>query len=253
MPTTRLAICPILALPGPKGSTTIRQSSTFWSLLPYLEQQCSTTPFPPTKRAPRTSTDRDGRSRWRHTSAGRTAAALKSPAKARLNLNSYNVNGQVLFNLKEYPLRGDVHGWDFEYGIACRASGHLWRSSGGNTDQWLQRLASNQPHYGRPDCLLACAATTNSFPGFPGFVQYSTSMINDPANGNVKSWKKPQAAPLTGPQGTCDPTTASGGHPAVVVTGICDGSVRNVSGNITLKTWNAVLTADQGETIGDDF
>ena len=62
---------------------------------------------------------------------------------------------------------------------------------------------------------------------------------------------RPQAAPSLGNTGNLIPTTASGGHPNVVMVGMGDGSIRGVSANILLKTWNAVLTPDKGETVGD--
>jgi hypothetical protein len=92
--------------------------------------------------------------------------------------------------------------------------------------------------------------TTNTLPaGFPGFgIAYPTAKVNDPANGNVASWKAPQAAPTLGPTGTCDPLTASGGHPGVVMVGMGDGSVRGIPSTISLRAWNAILTPRGGET-----
>jgi hypothetical protein len=42
-------------------------------------------------------------------------------------------------------------------------------------------------------------------------------------------------------------------HPAAVMIGMADGSVRPVSGRIALATWNAVLTPDRGESIPGEF
>jgi prepilin-type N-terminal cleavage/methylation domain-containing protein len=240
----------------PKGSTTLRQSSTFWSWLPYLEQQALFNSLP---------TNQTSTAYFNGSGRPITVAAYicrsdgsgiqKTGQGAGWNLNSYNVNGQVLFNLKEFPRAAMCTDGTSNTVMIVEHLAICGGRAGGNTATNGRSVwpAINLTT-GDPIVYWPGAATTNSFPGFPGFgTQYSTAMINDPANNNIKSWKKPQAAPLTGPLGTCDPTTASGGHPSVVVTGICDGSVRNVSGNITLKTWNAVLTADQGETIGDDF
>ena len=69
---------------------------------------------------------------------------------------------------------------------------------------------------------------TNTPPGIaPGTnaVQYPTAKIPDPANGNVLSFKVPQASPSLGASGTCDPLTASSMHSSVVLVGLGDGSV----------------------------
>ena len=42
-------------------------------------------------------------------------------------------------------------------------------------------------------------------------------------------------------------------HPAVVVMGIADGSVRPISGRIPLATWNALLTPERGEAITGEW
>jgi hypothetical protein len=105
---------------------------------------------------------------------------------------------------------------------------------------------------GDPIVYWPGAATTNSFSSisFPGgATKYPTAMIPDPANNNVQSWKLPQAGPKLGTTGNCDPLTSSGMHPAVVIQGMADGSVRPISPKITLATWNALLTPKGGETI----
>ena len=62
------------------------------------------------------------------------------------------------------------------------------------------------------------------------------------ANGNVASWKLPQATPSLGTSGTCDPLTANSMHSGTVLLGLGDGSVRGVGSNISLRSWNAALT-----------
>jgi len=84
-------------------------------------------------------------------------------------------------------------------------------------------------------------------------IQYSTAKVADPANGNVPSWKVPQANPTFGSTGTCDPLTANAMHTGVAMVGVGHGSVRSVSSTITMKTWNAVLTPMGGEVIGSDW
>jgi len=97
---------------------------------------------------------------------------------------------------------------------------------------------------------------TNNPPGLaPGTfaLQYPTAKIPDPANGNVLSFKLPQASPSLGTGGTCDPLTASSMHSGVVLVGLGDGSVRGVSASVSLRTWNAALTPAGGEVLGSDW
>jgi len=240
----------------PKGSTTIKQASTFWALLPYLEQQAVYDSLPSNQ----TSTAYFNSSTRPITIAAYICRSDASGIDKRgqgisFNLNSYNANGQVLFSGDQYPRAAMCTDGTSNTVLLVEHLAICGQRTGGNSAT-SGRSVWPAINLTTGDSIVywTGAATTNSFPGFPGFgTQYPTAMIADPANGNVKSWKKPQAGPITGPQGNCDPTTANGGHPAVVVTGICDGSVRNVSGNISLKTWNAALTADKGDTIGDDF
>ncbi|HEY2412950.1 MAG TPA: DUF1559 domain-containing protein, partial [Pirellulaceae bacterium] len=240
----------------PKGSTTLKQASAFWALLPYIEQQALFNSLP---------TNQTSSAYFNPSTLPITVSAyicrsdgsgiLKTGQGAGWNLNSYNANGQVLFSGSQYPRAAMCTDGTSNTVLLVE---HLalcgGRAGGNNATNGRSVWPAVNLTTGDSIVYWTGAATTNSFPGFPGFgTQYPTSMIPNPANGNVKSWKAPQAAPITGPLGTCDPTTASGGHPSVVVTGICDGSIRNVSANISLLTWNAVLTADKGDTIGSDF
>ena len=83
----------------------------------------------------------------------------------------------------------------------------------------------------------------SSYLATPVFVTGSISgYVQDPNNGNVLSWKVPQARPTMGPSGTCDPLTGNSGHTGAIVVCLGDGSVRLVSVSISMKTWNAALT-----------
>jgi type II secretory pathway pseudopilin PulG len=53
--------------------------------------------------------------------------------------------------------------------------------------------------------------------------------------------------------GNCDPTLASTPHPAGIVVGLADGSVRIVSPAISGTTWWAVCTPASGDTPGSDW
>jgi hypothetical protein len=178
----------------------------------------------------------------------------RSGTGAGWNLSSYNVNGQVFFG--NWPALGNTFQdgtsntiFFVEHLALCR------NPSGGNsaTDGRSVWPAVNLTT-GDPIVYWPGAATTTSFPGFPGFgIQYPTAMIPDPANGNVLSWKGPQVAPTMGPTGTCDPTTASSGHTGGVQVCLGDGSVRSVPETISLRTWNAALTPNSGDLIGSDW
>jgi prepilin-type N-terminal cleavage/methylation domain-containing protein len=240
----------------PKGSITLKQSSTFWSILPFLESQALFDSLPSNQTA---SAYFNASSRPVFVNAyicrSDASGIQRNGQGAGWNLNSYNVNGQVFYTGSQYPRAAMCTDGTsntvlyVEHLALCRN-----RAGGNNATDGRSVWPAVNLTTGDPIVYWPGAATTSSFPGFPGFgTQYSTAMIPDPANGNVKSWKAPQAGPTIGPTGTCDPTTSNGGHPSVVVVGMADGSVRSVSARITLKTWNAVLTADKGETIGDDF
>jgi prepilin-type N-terminal cleavage/methylation domain-containing protein len=82
---------------------------------------------------------------------------------------------------------------------------------------------------------------------------YATAMVPDPANGNVRSFKLPQIHPTVGAAGNCDPLTANSGHSSVTVVSMADGSVREVSGSVTMKSWNAALTPNNSTVPGADF
>ena len=240
----------------PKSSKTLLRSSTFWSILPYMEKlalfdslpagqtssayfNSSTRPVPVSIYLCPSDTSgfkRDG-----------------TASNVAYNVNSYNVNGQV-FVTGQYPrLASLTDGTSntvmyVEHLALCRSPGGGNTATNGRCVWPAINLTTGDSIVYWPDATVAGKKP----PGFPGSAtQYPTAMIPDPANGNVMSWKVPQAAPTLGPNGKCDPTTSSGGHPAVVVTGIGDGSVRMVSEKITLAAWNSVLTPDKGEPIGE--
>jgi len=245
----------------PKGSTQLRQCSTFWALLPYLERQALYNSLP----ANQTSSAYFNQHQANFSRLAYVAAYVcpsdqsgiqRNGTGASYNLNSYNVNGQV-FVTGQYPrlalmTDGTTNTALFvEHVALCRE-----RSGGNNATNGRCVWPAVNLTTGDSIVYWPGAATTSSFTNiaFPGFgTRYPTAMIPDPANGNVLSWKTPQAGPTLGPQGTCDPTTSNGLHPAVVITGLADGSVRLVSSKITIATWNAVLTPDKGETISGDW
>jgi prepilin-type processing-associated H-X9-DG protein len=48
-------------------------------------------------------------------------------------------------------------------------------------------------------------------------------------------------------------TTANSNHGSGVNLALCDGSVRFVSNSVSMATWRAVGSRDQGEVLGNDF
>jgi hypothetical protein len=245
---------PAFGYAWPRNSNTVPQCSTFWALLPYLEQQNLYTSLPA------------GQASAYYNGSGRpvTVKTYICPADysgvgvsgqgAGWNLSSYDVNGQVFF--PQYPELG--HSFSdgtsntvlfVEHLALCR------NPSGGNsaTDGRNVWPAVNLTT-GDPIVYWPGEATTTSYPGFPGFaIQYPTSQVPDPSNGNAPSWKVPEVGPSLGGTGTCDPTTANGGHPGGVVVGMGDGATRLVSPSVSLRTWNAALTPAGGEVLGSDW
>jgi prepilin-type N-terminal cleavage/methylation domain-containing protein len=238
----------------PKGSTTLAQSSTFWSILPYLEQE----PLFNQLRGVSPS------------SAYFNPAGTPVPVKVYIcpsdptnpnglgagwNLGSYNVNGMV-FCTGQYPSIGSSFPDGTSNTVLLVEHIALCRNpAGGNTatdgrSVWpAVNLTTGDPIVYWPTATTAMVPT--GFPGWP--MAYPTALVPDPANGNVPSWKTPQVAPTLGPTGTCDPTTASAQHTAGVLVGLGDGSTRPVSAAVSMRTWNAALTPAGGEVLGSDW
>ena len=242
----------------PKGSTTLKQSSPFWAYLPYLEQS-----------ALYNSLATAGQTSSAYFNGSGTPVPVKGyicPSDASgiqsngtgssYNLASYNVNGQVFFSAGEYPTIGSSFSdgtsntvLHVEHLALCRGPGNGNSATNGR-NVWPAVFLST----GDPIIYWTGEDTTTTFTGYSGTaVMYSTARVADPANGNVLSWKAPQAAPTLGATGTCDPTTANSGHTGAVLVGLGDGSVKGVSSSITLKTWNSALTPAGGEVLGSDW
>lgn len=239
----------------PRGSTTLKNSSLFWSLLPYLEQGNVANQL----------------------SAGSPSSAFNgsgTPVPVKVfncpsdptnpngigigyNLNSYNANGMV-FCTGQYLNIGSSFTDGTSNTVAIVEHIAVCRNpAGGNsaTDGRSVWPAINLTT-GDPVAYWPGEDTTSSPPGIgPGMFayQYATAKVPDPANGNVMSWKLPQATPTLGTSGTCDPLTASSMHSGAVMVALADGSVRAVNPSVTLRTWNAVLSPNGGEVPGSDW
>lgn len=246
----------------PKASTTLRQSSTFWSILPFMEQR------PLFEKLPTTTTS----SAFFNSATSAGSMVTKVPpylcpsdptilkgnatgTATNYNMNSYNVNGEVFCN-GNYPRLADMTDGTAQTVMLVEHIALCRLITGGNSAT-NGRCVWPAVNLTTGDSIVYWpnAATNNSVPtGMLGFAtHYPTAKIPDPANGNVASWRGPQASPTLGATGTCNPTTASSMHPGVVMVGMGDGSVRGINGSITLKTWNSVLTPDRGETLGADW
>jgi prepilin-type N-terminal cleavage/methylation domain-containing protein len=244
----------------PRGSQVLKQSSTFWSILPFMEKGTMYDLLP----AGQTSSayfnqvavkavsaeslicPSDGSGILRNGSGG---------VNAMWNMASYNVNGMVFYDLDYPTLAMMTDGTSntimyVEHIALCRN-----RDGGNNaTDGRVVWPAVNLTT-GDPIVFWQNCATSNAvLPGCPGFaIQYPTAQIPDPANGNVMSWKPPQGSPSLGPTGTCDPLTANSFHGGVVLVGVGDGSVRAISETISISTWNAALNPNEARPLGSDF
>lgn len=246
----------------PKSSTTLRQSSTFWSILPFLEQRnlFEKLPTTTTSSAFFNSATSTGSmvTKVKAYLCPSDVTVIKGDATgtgSNFNLNSYNVTGEVFWN-GQYPRLADMtDGTSSTVMIVEHIA--LCRSTAGGNNATDGRCVWPAVNLTTGDSIAYWPGenTTNAVPtGFLGFAtQYSTSKIADPANGGILSWRAPQASPTLGATGTCSPLTASSLHPGVVMCGIGDGSVKAVTGNITLKTWNAALTPAGGESMGSDW
>jgi prepilin-type N-terminal cleavage/methylation domain-containing protein len=83
--------------------------------------------------------------------------------------------------------------------------------------------------------------------------RFPQAKIPDPARGNKLSYRAPQDAPTLTAAGRCEPTTASSGHYDVVFASFVDGSVQGISPDISLGSWNALLTPAGGEISPGNF
>ncbi len=247
---------PAFGYAWPRGSTILRQSSTFWSLLPFMEQGNAFKSLPVNQRSSAYFNGSGRRVTVPTYICPSDYSGIQSDGTgAGWNLASYVVNAQV-FCTGQYPSLGRT----FQDGTSNTVffAEHLAlcrNPAGGNnaTDGRMVWPAVNLTT-GDPVVYWPNENVSNAVPpGFPGFAtRYATSKIPDPANGNVLSWKIPQTTPTVGTGGTCDPLTVNSGHDVVQVT-MGDGSVRGVSSAVSMRSWNAVLTPSGGDIPGSDW
>ena len=241
----------------PKKSTTLQAVSSFFAILPYMEQGNAYNTLP------------SGSDSAYFNGSGRplTVKELVCPSDASgispsgqgagWNLASYIVTGEV--STGRYPAVGSSFTDGTSNTILIVEHLALCRNPAGGNSATDGRNVWPAVNLTTGDALLYWPDmhTTNNpackAPNYTFAIQYSTAKVPDPANGNVLSWKVPQASPSFGPSGTCDPLTSSSGHTGVVLTALGDGSVRTVRTSVTMRAWNAALTPTGGESVGNEF
>ena len=238
----------------PQASATLTQCSTFWAILPFLEQTNLYNSLGSISASAYFNGSNTLATVKGYICPSDGSGILPNGTGAGWNLSSYNVNGQVFFG--QYPALARTFGDGTSNTVLYVEHLALCRSPGGGNSAIEGRSVWPAVNLttGDPIVYWMGEPTTSSYPGFPGFaIQYPTSMVPDPNNGNLPSWKVPQAAPTLGSTGICDPTTASSGHTGGANVGMGDGSIRLVTSSISMRTWNAALTPAAGDILGSDW
>jgi hypothetical protein len=260
---------PRFAFQFPKtASPTGQRMSTFWALLPYLDQRpmyefmtatqnssaynssnakmC----FVPAYLCPTDPSDFINRSQ-----------AIGVPGNL-FNLASYVVNGQVFVEAWTNLSSGIPDGTSNTV-MFCEHIALCPLAAGGNSAT-VGRNVWPATNFTTGDALIywngsvnAAGVPADAPPASTGFFNSAygaAAKVTDPVTG-TQMWKLPQPNPkmrITG-TGACDPLTANGGHPGHVIVCMADGTVRAVPGSITLQTWNALLTPKGNEPVTLDF
>ncbi len=242
----------------PRGSTTLRNSSTFWSILPYLEQENVFRSLP----AGQPSAFFNVASRPVTVKTYNCPADSTNPngQAAGWNLNSYNVNGMVFAN-GSYPSIPSTFTDGTSNTVILGDHIALCPNPAGGATATAGRCVWPAINLNTGDSIVywVGADLGNSPPLVPGVgpgmfaIHHPTAKIPDPANGNIRSWKRPQVAPTLGVTGSCDPLTLNSLHASVVMIAMADGSIRGIPNSISLRTWNVVLSPAGGEVPGSDW
>ncbi|OWK45489.1 DUF1559 domain-containing protein [Fimbriiglobus ruber] len=243
--------------PWPKSSTALVAKSNFWAILPYLEQTNLYNSLP----AGSASNAFNGSGTLAYVKTyicpSDASGITSNGTGAGWNLASYAINCQVFFG--QYPNLTSTFTDGTSNTIMYVEHIALCPNPGGNNTATAGRIVWPATNLTTGDPVVYWTGeATGTVPGNiganGGFAStYPTAMIPDPSNGNVLSWKGPQAAPTLGASGNCDPLTANSGHVGGVLVSLADGSVRSVAASISLRTWNAALTPAGGEVLGSDW
>jgi prepilin-type N-terminal cleavage/methylation domain-containing protein len=248
---------PAFGYSWPKNSTAIPNCSTFWAILPFLEQNNLYTTLGAGSSSASFNAAPPNLGVKTYICPSDYSGISSSGQGAGWNLASYNVNGQV-FVTSQYPNLTSTFTDGTANTVLYVEHLALCANPGGGNSATAGRVVWPAINLttGDPIVYWTGVATTASPPGMaPGTfaIQYSTAMTPDPSNGNALEFKVPQATPTVGTTGNCDPTTASGGHPGGIVVGMADGSTRLVTSSVSQKTWNAALTPAGGEILGSNW
>jgi type II secretory pathway pseudopilin PulG len=113
--------------------------------------------------------------------------------------------------------------------------------------QGLNELIANGGQCNGPGGDAYCGGTNWSDP----LLDFFAPVYNDLPNGVIT----PAFTPQIMPQFTqnCDPTRPSAGHTNVINAGLCDGSVRQVSGTVSAMTWFLANIPNDGQILGPDW
>jgi type II secretory pathway pseudopilin PulG len=250
---------PQFGYPWPRDNTLLTASSTFFSLLPFIEQ---TDVFGMLMASGQTSSayfntaDTPLAIRVYYCPADYSVANSVGIA-AGWNLSSYNVNGQVWVG-SGYPSFKTTFQDGTSNTVLFVEHLALCADINGGNSATAGRSVWPAVNLSTGDSIVYWPGATDAStgpPGFPGFaIDYPTAQVPDPDNGNAMEWKVPQVMPTVGVgSGTCDPTTASAGHPGETQATLGDGSVRPIAANISQRTWNYALTPAGGEVLGSDW
>ena len=242
------------AFAWPKNSTAIPACSVFWAILPFMEQGNLYNTLPNGQLSSYFNTS--NLLAIVNTYLCPSDTTNPNGTGDGWNLSSYNVNGLVFFTTQYAAIGssftdGTSNTVFFVEHIALCPNPAGGNSASAGRSVWPATNLTT----GDPIVYWTGENTTTSF-GLPagGFAtEYPNSMVADPNNGNILSWKRPQVAPTLGVAGNCDPTTANASHTGVVLVSMGDGSVRGVSASVSMKTWNAALTPMGGEVLGSDW
>jgi type II secretory pathway pseudopilin PulG len=251
---------PMHGWPWPQSpNSTLGNTSVFWVILPQLDQNNMYQQLPV------------GQPSSIFNAAGSIPPAVKvykcptdltnqNGTGAGQNLSSYSANGQLFLNPTN-PSYYRNYATGVQDGVSttvafvehialCASPAGGFTATAGQNVWPSVNLTTGDP------IVYWSGITTSTPPGMaPGTVAipYTTAMIPDPKNGNVLSFKAPQASPTLGATGTCDPTTANALHPTSVLVGMADSSAHAVNSSISLATWNAALTPNNHDTVGPDW
>ncbi len=242
----------------PRGSINLVNTSVFWALLPFLEQE----------NAYNALTGLSKQSSYYNGSSHPLSIKIficpldysgvnDGQGGAGWNLASYAENGQV-FVSNNYPSLKSTFRDGTSNTVLFGELMALCPDPNGNNIATAGRMVWPAINLttGDPIVYWTGVNTTTNPPNLaPGTFasEYPTAKVADPNNGNALSFPLPQVHPTVGLGGSCSPLTFNSGHSGAVQILMADASVRGVNGSVTMRTWNAALTPAGLEVLGPDW